>query len=171
MIYLNIGSNLNSIFGDRFTNITKAIDFLIQKKIKIKKFSDFFETPSYPNKKNPKFINICLEISFDSKEKTLLKIISSIQKKLGRKLAKKNDPRICDIDIIDFNQKVIESDLLILPHPRLHLRNFVLYPLMQINPNWSHPVSNKKIADLIEHLNACSRIEITRINKSVIFKR
>ena len=56
MIYLNIGSNLSSAYGDRFNNITYAISLLIKKKIKIMKISDFYETPSYPNKKNPKFI-------------------------------------------------------------------------------------------------------------------
>jgi|TARA_B110000881_G_C18492465_1_gene472553 2-amino-4-hydroxy-6-hydroxymethyldihydropteridine diphosphokinase len=168
MIYLNIGSNLNSVFGNRFDNINKSIEYLKKNKIKICKSSNFYETPSYPNKKNPKFINITIEVEFDSSSKTLLKIIHLIQKKMGRIKKLKNDPRICDIDIIDFNNEIFNTPLLTLPHPKCHLRNFVLYPLNEINSNWFHPVSKLKITELIAKLNTMSRIEITRLNKSAI---
>ena len=168
MIYLNIGSNLSSDFGDRFENITKSILFLIKENIEIIKISDFYETPSYPNKKNPKFINVGITIGYKYDENDLLKVTHSIENKMQRKKGKKNQPRTCDIDIIDFNRKIINSNNLILPHPRLHLRNFVLYPLSEIEPEWKHPVLNTKITDLIASLNSSSRIEITRINKSVI---
>ncbi len=168
MIYLNIGSNLNSFFGDRFDNINRCIEYLSENKIKICKVSSFYETPSYPNKRNPKFINITIEVKFDFSSKSLLKIIQIIQKKMGRIKKIKNDPRICDIDIIDFNNEISNSPILTLPHPKCHLRNFVLYPLNEINSNWLHPVSKLKITELIGKLNTMSRIEITRLNKRVI---
>ena len=168
MIHLNIGSNLNSKFGNRFENISITIKSLINSKLKINKISNFYETPSYPNKKNPKFINVGITIGYKYDENDLLKVTHSIENKMQRKKGKKNQPRTCDIDIIDFNRKIINSNNLILPHPRLHLRNFVLYPLSEIEPEWKHPVLNTKITDLIASLNSSSRIEITRINKSVI---
>ena len=66
MIFLGIGSNLNSKFGNRFSNIKKTIDFISEEKIKINKISSYYETPSYPNKKNPKFINVVIQIEFES---------------------------------------------------------------------------------------------------------
>ncbi len=88
------------------------------------------------------------------------------KKWVGFKL-KKNDPRIIDIDIIDFNKKIKKSEKLILPHPKCHLRNFVLYPILQIDPNWSHPILNKNAQFLINNLNQKLRIEITRLHKNV----
>ena len=167
MIHLNIGSNLKSIYGSRFDNIAIAINLLIDSKIKIIKISNFYETPSYPNQNLPKFINIGVLVSFVSDYNALLKIIKLIEKKLGRLKNKKNEPRIIDIDIIDFNSITKISKKLILPHPRSHLRNFVLYPILQINPEWLHPILKKNAHYLIKNLNQKSRIEITRLNKRV----
>ena len=93
-----------------------------------------------------------------------------IEKKIGRIKTQKNDPRVCDIDIIDFNGIKKVSKNINLPHPRSHRRNFVLYPIKEIDPNWSHPILKKKVDFLINQLSQNSRIEITRLNKSVIIK-
>ena len=85
MIHLNIGSNLNSIFGDRFDNISIATNLLIQLKFKIKKISNFYETPSYPNKKSPKFLNIGILGTFDNNYEELFKIINLVEKKITKK--------------------------------------------------------------------------------------
>ena len=81
---------------------------------------------------------------------------------------KKNEPRVCDIDIIDFKGLIINKNKLQIPHSKLHVRNFVLYPLREIEPNWTHPVFNKKIDYFLKRLNLKSHIEITRLKKSVI---
>ena len=167
MIHLNIGSNLNSKYGSRFDNISIAIDLLINSKIKIKKISNFYETPSYPNQFMPKFLNVGLLAHFENDYHKLLKIINLIEKKLGRKKTQKNDPREIDIDIIDFNDLVIDSNRVNLPHPKSHLRNFVLYPIFEIDPKWSHPILKKNAEFLINKLSQKSRIEITRLNKNV----
>ena len=93
-----------------------------------------------------------------------------MKKKIGRVQSKKNEPRVCDIDIIDFNGMVKSTKLLKLPHPRSHLRNFVLYPIKEIDPEWRHPLLMKSIDFLINNLSQKSRIEITRLRKSVIIK-
>ena len=168
MIHLNIGSNLNSLYGNRFENIIVAVNLLISLKLKIKKISNFYETPSYPNKKLPKFINIGLLAEYDFNSIHLLKETSLIEKKIGRILSKKNNPRVCDIDIIDFSGLIKKDKLLKIPHPRCHVRNFVLYPIREIDPKWIHPVFKKNVDFLIDELAQNSRIEITRLHKSVI---
>ena len=168
MIHLNIGSNLNSKFGNRFDNISLAINLLINSKLKINKISDFFETPSYPNKKLPFFINVGLLVNYEYDETSLMSDIKLIEKKIGRTESKKNYPRVCDIDIIDFKGLIIEKKNLKIPHEKSHLRNFVLYPILQIDSKWVHPVIKKNVKFLIKNLDQKSRIEITRLNKNVI---
>ena len=167
MIHLNIGSNLNSIHGSRFDNISIAIQLLIEAKIQIEKISNFYETPSYPNQKLPKFLNVGTLVNKNLNLLRLFKVINLIQKKIGRTKTKKNDPRVIDIDIVDFNGLIKDSKDLILPHPRAHLRNFVLYPILEIDPKWSHPILKKNPQLLINKLSQKSRIEITRLQKNV----
>ena len=167
MIHLNIGSNLASKYGSKFENISIALNLLIESKIKINEISNFYETPSYPNKNFPSFVNIGLTIDFADGHHDLLKKIKLIEKKLGRIKTKKNDPRIIDIYIIDFNSTIKDNGTLILPHPKCHLRNFVLFPILQIDPNWSHPILKKNARFLINKLSQKLRIEITRLHKNV----
>ena len=167
MIHINIGSNLNSYFGTRFDNITIAANLLKEADIKIKKISNFYETPSYPNHNFPKFLNVGMLIEYEESCLKLFGEIKFIEKKLGRIKTKKNDPRIIDIDIIDFKNEIKKTKELILPHSKCHLRNFVLYPIFQIDPNWSHPILKKNAQFLINKLSQKSRIEITRLQKNV----
>ena len=167
MIHLNIGSNLNSKFGSRFDNITIAINLLLSSKVKIKKISNFYETPSYPNKRFPNYLNVGVLCSFNENPKILFKLIKSIEKKIGRFKSKKNDPRVCDIDIIDYNSDIVKKDFITIPHSRCHTRNFVLYPIKEIDPNWIHPILRQNVNNLIKKLDFKSRIEITRLSKNV----
>jgi len=120
MIHINIGSNLDSKFGTRFDNITIAVQLLVQSNIKIKKISNFYETPSYPNQNFPKFLNIGLLANYEDSCLSLLNINKLIEKKLGRLKSKKNEPRVIDIDIIDFKKMRENRDELIIPHPKCH---------------------------------------------------
>ena len=143
-IYLGIGSNL----GNRKKNIEKAKFKLLENGIKILQTSNYYESMSWPNPKNPKFLNIVVEIRTSLKPLKLLNICKQIEKKLGRKKSIRNSPRICDIDILDYNKKCLNKDI-ILPHPRMHSRNFVLFPLFEINKDWFHPVLKNHIKRLI----------------------
>ena len=148
IIYLSIGSNL----GNRKKNIEKTKFKLYSKGINIIKSSNYYETLSWPNPNNPKFYNIILKVSSDLKILELLKICKQIETSLGRKKAPKNSPRTCDIDIIDYNQKITVNGINI-PHPRMHLRNFVLIPLFEIEKNWRYPNSKRYIKNLIFSLS------------------
>ena len=134
------------------------------------KSSSYYESLSWPDPKKPKFINIVLKIKTDLSSFNLLKICNIIENQLGRKRILKNSPRTCDIDIIDFNGVIKKDEFLDLPHPRSHSRNFVLYPIKEIDPKWIHPILKKNVDFLINRLSQKARIEITRLNKNVIIK-
>jgi 2-amino-4-hydroxy-6-hydroxymethyldihydropteridine diphosphokinase len=170
MIILNIGSNLESLKGDRFFNLKKTLELIKLENIKISKISSIYETPSYPNQKNPKFLNIGIEIKSKYSPESLIKKFNKIEKKLQRTRGIKNQPRTCDIDLIDHNGKVYNSKNLTIPHPRAHSRNFVLFPIRDLSPTWTHPILNKRIDFLIKKLSLKLRNEITRIKERVIIE-
>ena len=148
IVYLGIGSNL----ANRIINIEKAKSLLRENNIDIISVSKYYETPSWPNPKNPKFINIVLKVKCFFQPNELLNICKKIEVQLGRKKSPKNSPRTCDIDIIDFNGLILE-DVLILPHKMMHKRNFVLFPLFDIEKNWFHPITKTNIKKLIFSLS------------------
>ena len=156
-VFLAIGSNL----GDRLRNIELAKIMLSDNRIKILKSSSFYETLSWPNIKNPKFLNVVLEIETNLRPLSLLDLCKKIEKSLGRKKSKKNSPRVCDIDILDYAKRN-ENNGINLPHPRLHQRNFVLIPLFEISKKWTHPKSKDHIKTLILKL---SKKDITSIKQ------
>ena len=169
MILLGIGSNLSSSFGDRFENIDLAISGLNGYGIHVKKKSSFYESLSYPNKKNPKFINIVTEVETNLPPEDLASVLIFIEESLERKRKAKNDPRTCDIDIIDYNNEIInfkykELDFTV-PHKKLIYRNFVLFPLSEIYPNWKHPITKELISVLIENLPKEDKNSILKIKK------
>jgi 2-amino-4-hydroxy-6-hydroxymethyldihydropteridine diphosphokinase len=148
--YLGIGSNL----GDRRANIEKTKFEMQSYKINIIKSSNNFETESWPDKNKPKFINIVVKVKTSLSAYKLLKICNLIEKNMGRIRSIKNEPRTCDIDILDYDKKILNSKGvdLILPHPFLVKRNFVLLPLFEIDKTWKHPKSRLNIAKLINAL-------------------
>ena len=170
MILLGLGSNLSSSFGDRFKNIDLAVSALEGYGIQLKKKSSYYESLSYPNKKNPKFINIVIEIETHLPPEDLASVLIFIEEYLERKRKKKNDPRTCDIDIIDYNSKTIDfkyKDLdFTVPHTKLIYRNFILYPLQEIFPDWMHPKTKELISVLIENLPKEDKNSILKIKKS-----
>ena len=170
MVLLGLGSNLSSSFGDRFENLNLASSYLEAYKIKIIKRSSFYETPSYPDIKNPKFINIVVEVSTSLPPEDLASVLIFIEEKMERKRIKKNEPRTCDIDIIDYNGKVMEftyKNLIFkVPHERLIYRNFVLFPLQEVAPKWAHPKTKDSIDVLINKLPNEEKKSILKIIKS-----
>ena len=147
-IYLGIGSNL----GNKKANIENAKFSLIENNIKVIQSSSFYESLSWPNPQHPKFLNIVINISTNLSTSNLLKKCKEIEVALGRKKSQRNSPRVCDIDILDYKNEVLKSDL-ILPHPRMHIRNFVLLPLYELNKEWVHPASKHHIKNLIFSLS------------------
>ena len=170
MFLLGLGSNLSSSFGDRYENIDLAISYIKSYKIKIIKKSSFYESPSCPDKKNPKFINNIILIETILLPIDLISVLIFIEEKLARKRDKKNDPRTCDIDIIDYNSQILNLRYnnvdLTLPHKELNKRNFILFPLQEISPNWQHPKTKEIISDIIQKLSEEDKNSILKIDKN-----
>ena len=170
MIFLGIGSNLSSSFGNRFDNINLAISSLNEYGIQTIKKSNFYETFSYPNKNDPKFINIVISVKTHLPPNDLMSVLIFIEEKLERKRNKKNDPRTCDIDIIDYNNQVLNFHYknldLEIPHKKLTSRNFVLFPLREISSTWKHPKTDEIISALIQKLPDEDRKSILKVEKN-----
>ena len=146
-VYIGVGTNL----GNRIINIEKTKYLLALNGIKIIKTSSYYETISWPDSNKPKFLNIVIQLKTNFKPDQLLDIFKSIEKKLGRKKNKKNSPRECDIDIIAYDNKILNG-VITIPHARMHKRNFVLFPLYELNKKWVHPKLRINIKNLIYSL-------------------
>ena len=152
-VYLALGSNL----GNKRKNLELAKYQLNISGINILKTSKYYKTKSWPNEKFPDYYNLLLLVKTQLKLVDLFKKIKFIEKYIGRTDNLKNHPRVCDIDIIDFNNECLNASYLnnkiTIPHASLHKRNFVLIPLFEINKRWIHPKSKKNIVRLISSLS------------------
>ena len=170
MIFLGLGSNLPSKYGDRFANINLAISCLDGYGIKVIQKSSFYETPSYPNNENPKFINVIILVETTLPPVDLMSVLIFIEKKLERKRGKKNDPRTCDIDIIDYNSQILNLPYnnlnITVPHKELTSRNFILFPLQEISPTWKHPKTKEIVSVLLQKLSEEDKNSILKIDEN-----
>ena len=150
IVFLAIGSNL----GNKINNIDTAKFELEKNNIKILRSSSNYLSKSWPDFTKPNYINVVIKIKTNLAPLVLLKVCNLIEIKLGRVRTSVNAPRTCDIDIIDYNKKILKKNnsQLILPHPRLSKRNFVLLPLFEIEKSWKHPESKINIVNLINSL-------------------
>ncbi len=144
--YLILGGNI----PDRMGYLNAAILALEKIEIIIIKRSSIYETEAWGEGSSGQYLNMVLSIHTHLNPKQLLKAALDIEKKLGRirNTTNKNANRTIDIDILFFNQMIINTDDLIIPHPRLTLRQFVLKPLLEINQDLIHPILHKNIVRL-----------------------
>lgn len=145
-IVLSIGSNL----GDRLKTIQLCIDTIHKTVAAVVKVSKVYETPSWGFESEP-FYNCALVIHSSKSPQKLLSSLLSIEKKMGRerKISQNYEARVIDIDIISVNEEIIETESLKVPHPEMQNRNFVLYPMNDLNLNWEHPVLKKSVSELL----------------------
>ena len=146
-IFIGLGSNL----GNKEGNIKKAID-LMKEKCKILKVSSLYETEPVGYKNQDWFLNCALKAKTNLNPKALLKFLKSIENKMLRVKTIKNGPRTIDLDILFYDDKIINENDLIVPHPRMHERLFVLEPLKEICPDIVHPKLKKSITYLKDKL-------------------
>jgi 2-amino-4-hydroxy-6-hydroxymethyldihydropteridine diphosphokinase len=146
-VYLGLGSNL----GNRQDNLDRALGFLGQR-LRIEKVSSLYDTEPEGNPNQPRFLNLVCQASTNLEPTALLNLAKGIESKLGRLPHSSNAPRPIDIDILFYADQIIETEALIIPHPRLIRRVFVLIPLAEIAPNLVHPVSGKTITELTGEL-------------------
>ena len=143
-IYLLTGGNL----GDRFANMEEAKRLICERIGKVIAASHFYETAAWGVEEQPDYLNQALTVeTVFSPEETLSKI-HSIEAELGRIRRTRWESRPIDIDILFFGDKTMETESLTIPHPRIHIRNFALIPLMEIAPELEHPLLKKTIEEL-----------------------
>ncbi|HEV8080331.1 MAG TPA: 2-amino-4-hydroxy-6-hydroxymethyldihydropteridine diphosphokinase [Chitinophagaceae bacterium] len=148
-VYLLIGGNL----GDRVANLVTAISLIETELGKIIKTSSIYETAAWGITEQPKFLNQVLLIKTDLPSKKLMQLILSIENKMGRIRSQKNASRIIDIDILFFNDEIINKPNLTIPHPEIQNRRFVLVPLNEIASGLIHPVLKQSIKNLLSTTN------------------
>jgi 2-amino-4-hydroxy-6-hydroxymethyldihydropteridine diphosphokinase len=146
VVYLGIGSNI----GDKQGNIASAL-CRISEICEVKKKSRMYLTEPVGNIEQDWFLNCVVEIQTEIEPKQLLSSFKSIEGKLGRAKNVKNGPRIIDIDILFYGNNIVTTKNLVIPHPLLHERLFVLQPMMDLDPDFIHPVLKKSIQELYKN--------------------
>lgn len=145
IVYLALGTNL----GDRLANLKQAISALTPQ-LEVKAKSQVYETPPWGVEEQPKFLNQVIKANTYLDPEPLLKHLKRLEVALGRQESFPNGPRLIDMDILFYDDLVVDKPSLVIPHPRLHERGFVLLPLMEIAPNLVHPVSKKSVREMAE---------------------
>ena len=155
-VFLSIGSNL----GDRFKNIQKCIsEIKINSFMKYISSSRIYETAPMYNLEQGYFLNLVLRIETELEPAKLLIEIKQIESEMGREFtSKRNQPRLVDIDILAFNDLIVNNQKLVIPHPKIAERIFVLKPWNDIDPNYKLAKINKTVSELISHLDMNSNI-------------
>ena len=147
-VYLGLGSNL----GDRQQNLEKALDYLKQR-LQSAEVSSVYETEPIDSPGQPYFLNMVLRANTRLAPTELLLLAQGIERKLGRVPDRRNAPRPIDIDILFYGEQVIKTTELIIPHPRLMKRAFVLVPLAEIAPDLVHPTRKRSSKQLLKGLS------------------
>ncbi len=147
-VYLSLGSNL----GDRMSNLSQALDFLGQR-LSVTRVSPVYDTAPWGNTSQPRFLNLTCEARTRLSPEQVLSLAKVIEIKMGRARGTSNLPRPIDIDILFYGDQVINTADLVIPHPRLTERAFVLVPLARIAPDLIHPVNGKAVKDLLAEIS------------------
>lgn len=167
-----IGGNQPSSAGTSLDTLKSALDKFGNESLQIRKMSNWYQTPAFPADSGPDFVNAAVAIETRLSPDLALKALHRIEHELGRTRDDRWEPRVCDLDLISYND-IIAPDLetythwqsldfssqttltppeLILPHPRVQDRAFVLVPLKDVAPNWCHPVSKLSIQEMLSQL-------------------
>ena len=151
IVYLALGSNM----GNRLANLKNAISNLTPQ-MDVKKKSPVYETPPWGYTDQPAFLNQVVMVETYMEPENLLGHLKRLETVLGREPTFENGPRVIDVDILFYDDLVLNSPPLVIPHPRLHQRGFVLVPLNDIAPELIHPILGKSISELL--------LDVSRLN-------
>lgn len=145
--YLLLGSNM----GNSKAMLSKAINNIEKQIGCVTRQSDLYATAAWGNTSQPDFLNQVIIVKTELSALQTMQSILQIEKKMGRIRTVKNAPRIIDIDILFFNKEITDQKQLIIPHPQIQNRRFVLVPLNQLSPNFLHPLLNQSVHQLLIH--------------------
>lgn len=152
MILIALGSNLPGRHGDPPQELRAAQEAMMRAGIGILKASRVRETAPVPVSDQPWYHNMAVRAETGLPAFRLLGALQAIEHDFGRVRTERNAPRILDLDLIAYNDEIIDKPELVVPHPRAHERAFVLLPLREIAPDWIHPVLKKPLSAMIAAL-------------------
>ena len=155
--YISLGSNL----GNRAGNLLLAIRGMFEAGLVVQRLSAIYETEAVENLAQPKFLNMVAELDADSlpRSEQLMARLLRVEYALGRTRTEVMGPRTIDLDLLLRGSETSSTPFLTLPHPRMHLRRFVLTPLAELAPNLIHPILNRTISDLLDKLSDKSSVK------------
>ena len=145
LVYLSLGSNV----GDRARNLRQAIAALPDVAVRVQRVSSFYETQPVDYLEQPWFLNCAVEAETELEPLALLHALRQIETQTGSKKLIAKGPRLIDMDILLYGERVIDIPELQVPHPRMHLRRFVLVPLAELDPGLRHPSWDGDVGDLL----------------------
>jgi 2-amino-4-hydroxy-6-hydroxymethyldihydropteridine diphosphokinase len=154
MIIVAVGGNLTNLSFDspRATG-EAAVAELERRNVRILARSQWFDSAPVPPSDQPWYVNAVASVATESDPATLLATLQDVESVFGRVRTVRNAARVLDLDLIAYHDRVInQGDRLVVPHPRLHERAFVLLPLAEIAPAWRHPVTGRSVAAMIAAL-------------------
>lgn len=158
--FISFGANLPTPQGEPAETLRSACHLLDRPELQLVRTSSIWQTPAWPDPSDPPFANAVAMFMCAMTPARLLDLLLATETDFGRKRGRRNGPRTLDLDILDFNGLTRSTKRLVLPHPRMHDRAFMLLPLLEVDPDWRHPVLCKMGSELVASLsktdkNAC----------------
>ena len=182
--HIAMGANLPSATGTALQTLKKSLELFLLESLQIRRISKWFLTPAFPADSGPDFVNGAVMVETSLTPTGVLAALHRIEAKMGRTRENRWEPRLCDLDLIAYDdiiwpdmdtfeewksldlssQQTKTPDQLVLPHPRLQDRSFVLVPLNDIAPDWVHPVTGITVSEMLSALPVADLAEITEIS-------
>jgi 2-amino-4-hydroxy-6-hydroxymethyldihydropteridine diphosphokinase len=150
MIYVALGANVPSSVGPPAVTLERALEAMPKHGIEVAAVSPFYRSPAWPKGDQPDFVNAVAQVRTKLGPGELLRELLAIEREFGRVRKTKWEPRALDLDIVDYGGLVSDAPHLMLPHPLMHERAFVLRPLADVAPGWRHPDTGQSVEALLE---------------------
>ncbi|MDV4168763.1 2-amino-4-hydroxy-6-hydroxymethyldihydropteridine diphosphokinase [Rhodovulum sp. FJ3] len=178
-----IGSNVTSTYGGPRQTVQAAVDELDRAPFKLLKVSRFYQTPCFPKGAGPDFVNAAATLAFQGEPDAVLRHLHEIEARFGRERVSRWGARTLDLDLLAVASRILPDEIvlknwmelsprrqleeapdqLILPHPRLHERGFVLVPMADVAPDWVHPILGRSVQQMLDGLPDAQKAEIQAI--------